>query len=55
MLKKILAGTAFLLFLASLFLAADRFVHHKSTHFSVHKITNAHKPSPEWDHHSISR
>jgi len=49
MLKKFFIGTAFLLFFASLFLAADRFVHHKSTRFSVNKITSSHKSSPEWD------
>lgn len=49
MLKKVFIGTAFLLFFVSLFLATDRFVHHKSIRFSLNKITNSHKSSPEWD------
>lgn len=49
MLKKFLVGTAFLLFFVSLFLVTDRFVHHKSNHFSVSKITSTHKSSPEWN------
>ena len=54
MLKKILVGTVFLLFFATLFVATDRFAHHKSTRFSIHKITSAHKPSPEWEMPALS-
>ncbi|SRR5581483_6868917 len=54
MLKKFFVGIAFLLFFASLFLITDRFVHHKSSHFSTNKITSTHKPSSEWDIAALS-
>ncbi len=49
MLKRIYIGTAFFLFFVSIFLGMDRLVHHKSSRFSLDKITNSHRPSPEWD------
>jgi hypothetical protein len=49
MLKKIYVGFAFFLFLTSLFLGIDRFVHHKSQWFSLDKIISTQKPSAEWD------
>lgn len=48
MAKKIYVGSAFFLFFISLFLGIDRFVHHKSMHFSLDKITSHHSYSPEW-------
>ncbi len=49
MLKKFYITTAFLLFFTTTFVCIDRFVHHKSSRFSVDKITNTHRSSSEWE------
>jgi len=49
MFKKIFIGAALFLFLASFFLGIDRFVHHKSSHFTLSKIISSQKYSPEWE------
>ena len=49
MFKKIYIGSAFILFFVSLFIGIDRFAHHKSSRFSLDKITSYHQYSPEWD------
>lgn len=48
MIKRLYIGVAFLLFFVSLFLGIDRFVHKKSSHFSVDKITPVAKNSSQW-------
>lgn len=55
MLRKFYIGTAFFLFSISLFLGLDRIVHHKSTRFSLDKITSLQHSSPEWDLPTLSR
>jgi len=54
MLKKIYIGSALFLFLISLFIGLDRFLHRSSARFSIHKITSAHNASPEWDIPALS-
>ena len=49
MLKKLYVGSAFFLFFVSLLIGIDRFVHHKSSHFSLDKITSYHQYSSEWE------
>jgi hypothetical protein len=49
MLKKLYVSLTFFLFFFSIFIGIDRFVHHKSTHFSLDKITASHTSSSEWE------
>lgn len=49
MLKKIYITIAFFFLLVSLFLGIDKFVHHESTHFSIHKILSSQRYSSEWE------
>lgn len=54
MLKKIYIAFALFLFSISLFIGIDRFVHRNSSHFSLNKITSAHKNSSEWEMPALS-
>lgn len=55
MLKKIcVVGLGLFLFLASLFLGIDKFVHSKSSRFTLSKILSSQKYSSEWELPSLS-
>jgi hypothetical protein len=49
MFKKNFIGLALFLFLVSLFLGIDRFVHHESSRFTLSKIISSQRYSPEWE------
>ncbi len=54
MLKKLQLCIALFLFFCSLFIGVDRFVHRKSSHFSLNKIHSEELCSPEWELPSLS-
>ena len=54
MLKKFFAGLALFLFLVSFFLGLDRFVHRKSSRFTLSKIVSSQRYSPEWEIPALS-
>lgn len=49
MLKKLQLSIALFIFFCSFFVGIDRFVHRKSSHFSLDKIHTSQQFSPEWE------